>query len=136
LWSCNPWWDLFQWYVTCSNQRTFEPVFWLLVVKNRIVNLVYTFFFGHNLCFKSSNKECEHTFNIYVSKLFNNFKMAQFEQGLLSSLLTQIFLRRIRSPTSKMNSQTDSHLGVVGIHFLCIFPHLWDCAWVLKHLEL
>jgi hypothetical protein len=31
------------------------------------------------------------------------------------------------------DSQGDPHLGMLGVHLLFTFPHLWKCVWILSH---
>jgi hypothetical protein len=44
--------------------------FWLLMVESQIANLTLIPSFGHNLCFKCPNGQCEPILNIYVSIAF------------------------------------------------------------------
>jgi len=46
----------------------------LSVVKNQIGNLIHGPSFGHNLCFKYSNRSCEPISAIHVSRIFQWYK--------------------------------------------------------------
>jgi len=59
-------------HIVCSqvnqvNSRVF-------LVKSQIANLTPDFFFGHNLCFRCPNEQCEPILDIYVPRAFQWYK--------------------------------------------------------------
>jgi len=55
-------------HTTCTQGNWGD--YWLLTVKNQIVNLIPDSSFGHNLCFKCPNGSCKPILNIYVLRNF------------------------------------------------------------------
>jgi hypothetical protein len=47
---------------------------WLLVVRSQIANLTFDLSFGHNLCFRCPNEQCEPILDIYTSIAFQWYK--------------------------------------------------------------
>ncbi len=47
---------------------------WLLVVGSQIANLTFGSSFGHNLCFRCPNEQCEPILDIYVLRAFHWYK--------------------------------------------------------------
>ncbi len=45
-------------------------VSWVLIVNDKIINLISNLIFEHNLSLKSPNGECEPIFHIYISRPF------------------------------------------------------------------
>jgi hypothetical protein len=101
-------------------------VSWVLIVNIQIGSLILNLSCVHILTSRFPNGKCEPTFNFFISKPFLWCKNCHFEQCLHAyALLFQIF-RTLQDS----NSQSDSHLKVLGIH-LYIFSHLWERVWVL-----
>ncbi len=63
----SPGWVLFNGVSNVAYTQGNRVDFWLLVVGNQVVNLTLDLFFGHNLCFRCPNGQCESISNIYVS---------------------------------------------------------------------
>jgi hypothetical protein len=57
-----------QLYITCFNQRSFNNFLDILMDKNQTTSLILNHSFGHNLCSRSSNKECYLTLDIPLFK--------------------------------------------------------------------
>jgi hypothetical protein len=78
------WWDLkqsysLQWelfnsmlHATCTLGNRVDS--WILVVENQTINLIFSFSFDHNLCFRCPNGSCEPILDIYVSISFQWYK--------------------------------------------------------------
>jgi hypothetical protein len=68
--SCSPCWELSNdmLFVTCTQRNQVDS--WLLVVGSQIANLTFDPSFGHNLCFRCSNGQCEPNLDIYVPRFF------------------------------------------------------------------
>jgi hypothetical protein len=59
-------------HVVCRQVNRFDS--WLFLVGSQIGNLTPGPSFGHNLCFRCSNEQCEPILDIYVPRAFQWFK--------------------------------------------------------------
>jgi hypothetical protein len=60
------------WHATCTQGKRGD--FWLLMVGSQTSNLTLSLSFGHNLCFKCPNEQCELILDIYISRAFQWYK--------------------------------------------------------------
>jgi hypothetical protein len=72
--SCSSGWELLNgmWHAPCSQVNRVDSR--LFVVESQIGNLTPGLSFGHNLCFKCPNEQCEPILNIYVPRAFQWYK--------------------------------------------------------------
>jgi hypothetical protein len=93
---------------------------WLLVVGSQTGSMILGPSFGHNLCFRCSNEQCEPIFDIYVSIDF------QWYEELLTLMGFDPCNRvlKIRECIWDSNSHNESSLGSVRVHSFTFFAFL------------
>jgi hypothetical protein len=108
--SCNPFRELFNsmLHAICTHENRVDS--WLLVVGSQIVNLTPDPSFGHNLCFRCSNGQCEPILDIYVSRDFHWYKKNSSSHWVLTP---EIALWKFGSPPALQLPKWNS-LGVWG----------------------
>jgi hypothetical protein len=89
----------------------------LLVVGSQIANLTPNLSFGHNLCFRCPNGQCEPISNIYASISFQWYKKLFKVMGFdpCNHAL------KIRESIWDFNSQHGSSVGSMRVHSLTLF---------------
>jgi hypothetical protein len=90
---------------------------WLLMVGSQITNLTPDRSFGHNLCFKCPNEQCEPILDIYTSIYFQWYKYLFKAMGFDPCDCTL----KIRESFWDSNLQHGSSLGSVKVHALTLF---------------
>jgi hypothetical protein len=60
------------WHATCTQGNRGDS--WLLVIRNQTSSLILGPSFGHNLCFRCPNEQCEPILDIYVPRAFQWYK--------------------------------------------------------------
>ncbi len=96
-------------HVTCTQGNRVDS--WLLVVGNQTPNLTPSLSFGHNLCYRCSNGQCEPVLDIYASITFSNDTHKSSKQWVLT---LAILLWRFGSPFGIPTPNMGVHLGVWG----------------------
>jgi hypothetical protein len=89
----------------------------LLVVGSQIANLIPGLSFGHNLCFKCPNGQCEPILDIYTSIAFQWYK--EFFKARCFDPCNHTL--KIWKSIWDSNSQHGSSLGSVRVHSLTLF---------------
>jgi hypothetical protein len=89
----------------------------LLMVKSQTANLTFGLFFGHNLCFRCPNEQCEPILDIYTWIAF------QWYKELFKAMGFDPYNRalKIRESFWDFNSQHGSSFGSVRVHALTLF---------------
>jgi hypothetical protein len=108
-------------HATCTHENRVNSQ--LLMIGGQIVNLNPGLSFGHNLCFKRPNGQCEPILDIYISidlKLYKeHFKMRSFDSCNRALNIWESFW--------DSNSQHGSSLGSVRVHSLTLFAFSGAC---------
>ncbi len=96
---------------------------WLLMVGSQIGNLTLDLSFGHNLCYRCSNGQCEPILDIYTSIAF------KWHKELFKAMSSDPWncAMKIRESIRDSNSQHGSSLGSVRVHALTLFALLGVC---------
>jgi hypothetical protein len=89
----------------------------LLVVGSQIANLTPGFSFGHKLCFRCSNGQCEPILDIYASIDFQWYKELFKERSFDPCNCVLKIWESFRNS----NSQHGNSLGSVRVHALTLF---------------
>ncbi len=121
--SCSSRWDLSNSMSHSLYRQVNRVDSWLFVVGSQTASLTPSPSFGHNLCFKCLNEQCEPILDIYVQELSNDIKNATSHRVLT----LEIALWNFESPP--------------GLHFPkwelpweceCSLPHTpshsWECV--------
>jgi hypothetical protein len=96
---------------------------WLLVVRSQTANLTPGHSFGHNLCFRCPNEQCEPILDIYTSIDFHWYK----ELFKARSFDPCNHTLKIWESFRDSNSQHGSSLGSVKVHSLTLFAFPGAC---------
>jgi hypothetical protein len=105
-------------HVACTKVNPVDSQ--LLVVGSQTANLTPDFSFGHNLCYKCPNGQCEPILDIYTSIAFQWYKKLFKEMGFDPCNRAL----KIRESFWDSNSQHKSSLGSVRVHSLTLFALL------------
>jgi len=97
------------WQVVCSQINWVDS--WLFLVESQIGNLTPGLSFGHNLCFRCPNEQCETILDIYVPRAFQWYKE---RHKLLSFDPSNWSLKFWRSPRTS-SPKVRVALGVWGL---------------------
>jgi hypothetical protein len=103
-------------HVACTQGNRVDS--WLLVVGSQIVNLTLGLSFGHNLCYKCPNEQCEPILDIYTSIDFQWYK----ELFKAMSFDSYNCALKIWESFRDSNSQHGSSLVSVRVHSLTHEP--------------
>jgi len=109
-------------HATCTKGNRGDS--WLLVVGGQIGNLIFDFFFSHNMCLKCLNGSREPISEIYDPKDFQWYKEDFNPMGFDPYNCFLKIQKSIMTPTPKMGA----HLGMWGFissHFPTL-PGAWD----------
>jgi hypothetical protein len=112
--SCIPCWKLSNGvlHIACTQGNWVDS--WHLVVESQTANLTPGLSFGHNLCFRYPNGQCEPILNIYASIAFQSYKK-KFKEMSFEPWNCAL---KIRKSIWDSNSQHRSSLGSVKVHSL------------------
>jgi len=102
------------WHVVCSQVNRVDSR--LFLVGSQIGNLTLDPFFGHNLCFRCPNEQCEPILDIYVPRAFQWYKERHKPLSFDPSKLVSEVLGVPRDSIS----QSGSCLGSVRVHSLTL----------------
>jgi hypothetical protein len=108
-------------HVACTQGNRVDS--WLLMVGSQIVNLTPDLSFGHNLCFKCSNEQCDPILGIYTSIAFQWYKKFLKAMGFDPCNCAL----KIQESFWDSNSQHRSSFGSVRIHALTLFAFPRAC---------
>ncbi len=75
---------------------------WLFLIRSQTGNLTPSPSFGHNLCFRCPNEQCEPILDIYVPKAFQWYKERQKPLSFDPSNFSLKFWKSIRIPSPKV----------------------------------
>jgi hypothetical protein len=95
----------------------------LLVVGSQIANLTPGHSFGHNLCYRCPNGQCEPILGIYASRSFRWYKES-FKARSFDPCNRAL---KIRESFRDSNSRHGSSLGSVRVHALTLFALMGAC---------
>jgi hypothetical protein len=115
--SCSPSQELFNGmsHAACTQGNRVDSR--LLVIGSQTTNLTPGLSFGHNLCFRCPNEQCEPILDIFTSIAFQWYKEL-FEERSFDSCNRAL---KIRESFRDSNSQHGSSLGSVRVHSLTLF---------------
>ncbi len=122
--SCSPRWEISNGmlHVACTQGNRVDS--WLLVVGSQTTNLTPSLSFGHNLCFRCPNGQCEPILDIYTSIALQwykeKFKARIFDPWNCAQKIWESFW--------DSNSQHGSSLVNVRVHALTLFALLGACG--------
>ncbi len=108
-------------HVSCTKGNRVDS--WLLVVGSQTANFTPGLSFGHNLCYKCSNGQCEPILDIYASISFWWYK----ELYKAMSFDPCNHALKIWESIQNSNSQHGSSLGSVRVHAFTLFALLGVC---------
>jgi len=117
--SCSPCRELFNDILRAICRQVNQVDSRLFLVGSQTGNLTPDPSFGHNLCFKSSNEQCEPILNIYVPRSFQWYKKCHKPLSFDLWNCSLKFWESIRTPSPKVGIA----LGVWGFtpsHFLTL----------------
>ncbi len=130
--SCSPDWELSNGmsHVSCTQGNRVDSR--LLVIGSQTANLTPGLSFGHNLCCRCPNGQCEPILDIYASIAFQWYKELFKARGFdpCSCAL------KIRESIRDSNSQHGSSLGSVRVHSLTHSLHFREHVKWLPSLPL
>jgi hypothetical protein len=103
---------------------------WFFVVRSQIANLTPGLSFGHNLCFRCPNGQCEPLLGIYISIYFQWYKKIFKPMGFH----TCNYALKVSESIWDTNSQHGSSLVSVRVHSLTLFALPGTCDVTLESL--
>jgi hypothetical protein len=127
--SCSLCWEIFNGmlHVACTQGNRVNS--WLLVVESQTASLTPDLSFGHNLCFRCPNGQCEPILHIYASIAFQWYK----KLFKAMSFDPWNYALKIWESIWDSNSQHGSSFVSVRVHSFTLFctpGNMWSDSWV------
>jgi hypothetical protein len=115
------------WHIICSQVNWVDS--WLFLVESETGTLTPGPSFGHNLCFRCLNEQCEPILNIHVPRAFQWYKKRHKPLIFDPSNRSLKFWESIGTPSPKVRVALGVSVSVHSLTFFYTLGSMWCDSW-------